>query len=116
MSALLVEPSGQAGTCLMAVSIPPVGGDTLFADQHAALAVEGVDDDEGRRLLIELLAWQTSAPLVVDTSPEAGLPGDGHVHTEFSRHADNGSMLASCTRAAELGLPSIAFGVSNRWR
>ena len=27
-----------AGTCLYGITIPPVGGDTLFANQHAALA------------------------------------------------------------------------------
>ncbi len=37
------------------------------------------------------------------------LPGDDHVHTEFSYDAENGSMLAACARAVELGLPSIAF-------
>lgn len=28
--------SPPAGTCLLGIDIPPVGGDTLFADQHAA--------------------------------------------------------------------------------
>ena len=37
------------------------------------------------------------------------LPPDGHVHTEWSWDAVSGSMQQSCARAAELGLPSIAF-------
>ena len=32
-----------AGTCLYGITIPPVGGDTLFADQHAALAAMPTD-------------------------------------------------------------------------
>lgn len=37
------------------------------------------------------------------------LPGDGHVHTEWSWDADRGSMDLTCARAVELGLPSVAF-------
>ncbi len=37
------------------------------------------------------------------------LPPDGHVHTEWSWDTAAGSMARSCARAAELGLPSIAF-------
>ena len=37
------------------------------------------------------------------------LPPDGHVHTEWSWDAANGSMEQACARAVELGLPSIAF-------
>jgi histidinol-phosphatase (PHP family) len=36
-------------------------------------------------------------------------PPDNHVHTEWSWDAAAGSMEASCARAVELGLPSIAF-------
>lgn len=37
------------------------------------------------------------------------LPPDGHVHTEWSWDAIAGSMERSCARAAQFGLPSIAF-------
>lgn len=39
----------------------------------------------------------------------ASLPPDDHVHTEWSWDADEGSMERTCARAAELGLPSVAF-------
>ncbi len=39
-----------------------------------------------------------------------GLPPDNHVHTEYSYDAvGSGSMIRTCERAVELGLPSIAF-------
>jgi len=37
------------------------------------------------------------------------LPPDNHVHSQWSWDADAGSMEASCARAVELGLRSIAF-------
>jgi histidinol-phosphatase (PHP family) len=37
------------------------------------------------------------------------LPGDGHVHTEWSWDAPIGSMAGACARAAELDLPFVAF-------
>jgi histidinol-phosphatase (PHP family) len=37
------------------------------------------------------------------------LPADNHVHSEYSWDAFSGSMERSCERAAEIGLPSIAF-------
>jgi len=37
-----------AGTCLFAITIPPAGGDTLFANQH--LALERMPDDLRRKL------------------------------------------------------------------
>lgn len=42
------QPRPPAGTCLLAITIPPVGGDTWFADQHAAL--DAMPDDLRRRL------------------------------------------------------------------
>ncbi|MFI5611315.1 PHP domain-containing protein [Amycolatopsis sp. NPDC051903] len=37
------------------------------------------------------------------------LPQDSHVHTEWSWDTVTGSMVRSCERALELGLPSLAF-------
>jgi histidinol-phosphatase (PHP family) len=37
------------------------------------------------------------------------LPGDNHVHTEWSWDAAEGDMAATCARAARLRLPSVAF-------
>ncbi|MFD0630803.1 PHP domain-containing protein [Catenulispora yoronensis] len=37
------------------------------------------------------------------------LPPDNHVHSEFSWDAFRGSMEATCERAVEIGLPSLAF-------
>lgn len=37
------------------------------------------------------------------------LPADGHVHTEWSWDAPQGSMGRTCARAVELGLPAVAF-------
>ncbi len=41
--------------------------------------------------------------------PASSLPGDGHVHTEWSWDAPGGDMERSCERAVQLGLPSLAF-------
>ena len=37
------------------------------------------------------------------------VPTDGHVHTEWSWDATNGSMERTCVRALQLGLPALAF-------
>ena len=41
--------------------------------------------------------------------PVAGLPADGHVHSEWSWDADDGSMEQTCARAVALGVPAVAF-------
>lgn len=37
------------------------------------------------------------------------LPPDSHVHSQWSRDALGGSMEATCARAAEIGVPALAF-------
>src|SRR5207245_8754702 len=38
-----------------------------------------------------------------------GPPSDHHAHTQFSWDAPGGDMEATCRRAVQIGLPSIAF-------
>ncbi|ASK87784.1 TauD/TfdA dioxygenase family protein [Sphingorhabdus sp. SMR4y] len=92
-----------AGTCLLGLTIPPVGGDTLFANQHAALdamppemlaqyedliaihsaqmayAPDGAygDKDEGRSMAIrpDESARETQTHPLVRDHPETGRPG-----------------------------------------
>lgn len=40
---------------------------------------------------------------------ETGLPADGHVHSEWSWDAPDGSMERTCARAVDIGLPVVAF-------
>ena len=44
-----------------------------------------------------------------DTPPSNNLPADNHVHSEWSWDTFGTSMVDTCARAVELGLPSIAF-------
>ncbi|WP_217439868.1 PHP domain-containing protein [Nocardia barduliensis] len=40
---------------------------------------------------------------------ETMIPSDSHVHSQWSWDALNGSMEGACARAAEIGLPAVAF-------
>lgn len=92
-----------AGTCLLGITIPPVGGDTLFANQHAALdamppdmlaqyegltaihsaglayAPDGAygEKDEGRSMAIrpDESARETQTHPLIRDHPETGRPG-----------------------------------------
>ncbi len=55
------------------------------------------------------LRLPAGSELRLPAGSELRLPADDHTHTEWSWDAHAGSMLGSCARAVELGLPSIAF-------
>jgi len=49
---------------------------------------------------------------MTNTAPDTGpivLPADSHVHSQWSWDALAGSMQGTCQRAAEIGLPALAF-------
>ena len=41
--------------------------------------------------------------------PIVAMPADGHVHSEWSWDASDGSMEQTCARAVAMGLPAVAF-------
>lgn len=49
------------------------------------------------------------SPMSKSGEGAAALPPDNHVHTQWSWDAPDGSMERTCSRAVELGLPSVAF-------
>ena len=98
------QPRPPAGTCLYGITIPPVGGDTLFANQHLALEqmpgklrqrVEGLKaihsaraayapdglygkndaDDRSMTILASDEALETQLHDFVRAHPETGRPG-----------------------------------------
>jgi len=77
-----------AGTCLYGLRIPPVGGDTLFADQHQALARMPVD-------LRRRIAGRTAIH-----SAKGGYAPDG-LYGDADRRTDRSMTIRASERARE---------------
>jgi len=50
-----------------------------------------------------------SSPRPPTHAPNVTMPADGHVHSEWSWDAVNGSMHQTCALAVSVGLPAVAF-------
>lgn len=109
-----------AGTCLLAVDIPPVGGDTLFADQVAAFAAL----PEARKEYLRGLTAIHSAQLAY--APE-GTYGEGdegrsmairpdesaratQSHPLVQRHPETGEQALFSTLGYIIGIEGMAQG------
>lgn len=89
-----------AGTCLMAIDIPPRGGDTLFADQQSAFAALPDDrKDELRKLTAIHSAQLAYAPEGTYGEKDAGrsmairpseAARDCRTHPLIKKHAETG--------------------------
>lgn len=103
-----------AGTCLYGITIPPVGGDTLFANQ--ALALERMPDDlrkriEGRRAIHSARAGYARAGAYGDADKGRAMdirPSDEamaiETHAFIRRHPETG-------REALFGCAGYVIGV-----
>lgn len=108
------QKSPPAGTCLYGVTIPPMGGDTLFANQH--LALEQMPDElrlriEGRRAIHSARAGYARAGAYGDNDKGRAMdirPSDDAMATETHSiiriHPETG-------RAAIFGCAGYIIGV-----
>lgn len=110
-------PEPPSGTCLMAVEIPPVGGDTLFSNQIAAFAAlpEG-RKQELRKLNAIHSASRGYAPDGLYGDKDKGRsmairPGEAararHSHPLVKRHPETGEEALFCSISYTVGIEGM---------
>jgi taurine dioxygenase len=107
-----------AGTCLLAIDIPPTGGDTLFADQVAAFAAL----PEDRKAYLRTLTAIHSARLAYAPEGSYGEKDEGrsmairpdesaratHTHPLIQRHPETGEEAIFSTLGYITGIEGMA--------
>jgi taurine dioxygenase len=107
-----------AGTCLLAIDMPPTGGDTLFADQIAAFAAL----PEDRKAYLRTLTAIHSARLAYAPEGSYGEKDDGrsmairpdesaratHLHPLIQRHPETGEEAIFSTLGYIIGIEGMA--------
>lgn len=111
-------PRPPSGTCLLAVDIPPVGGDTLFSDQVAAFAAL---PDERKDYLRSLTAIHSAArgyaPDGLYGEKDEGRsmaikPGEAalakQIHPLVTRHPETGEEVLFCSISYVVGIDGMS--------
>lgn len=111
-------PRPPAGTCLLSVDIPPIGGDTLFADQIAAFAAL----PEERKAFLRTLTAIHSAQLAYAPEGAYGEKDEGRsmairphesaratkTHPLVQRHPETGEEALFSTLGYIIGIEGMA--------
>ncbi len=111
-------PRPPAGTCLLSVDIPPIGGDTLFADQIAAFAAL----PEERKAYLRTLTAIHSAQLAYAPEGAYGEKDEGRsmsirpnesaratqTHPLVQRHPETGEEALFSTLGYVIGIDGMA--------
>lgn len=110
-------PQPPSGTCLLAVEIPPVGGDTLFSDQVAAFAALPEDRKDYLRSLTAVhSASRGYAPdgLYGDNDQGRSMairPGEAALarqsHPLVRRHSETGEEVLFCSLSYVVGIEGM---------